>query len=253
MKYRKQEAVIYLLVIAGAEVVTVFYAPLWGMLCHIAILIVIIVRSALVNPHLHERLILPLALVPLLRVINLGMSLIGIPSIVSHHLSYTPLLLSAVVVVSILRYNANDIGLDIRRNSKRLGIQLLVGATGIVLGLAGYIILRPEPIVADFARYDVWLPALILLLNTGFTAEFIFRGLIQRGTLWAFGRWGIVYVSLLFAALYIGFLSVLWVAFAFVISLYFGWIVKVTKSILGVALAHGVCNIVLYLIFPFFF
>ena len=242
------EAVIYLLVIAGAEAVTVFCVPLWGILCHITILIAIIVRSALVNRYLHERLMLPLALVPLLRVISLGMSLTDIPRVVSYHLSYTPLLVSAAVVVSVLRYDANDIGL----NSKRLGMQLLVGASGILLGLAGYVILRPEPIIADFARLDVWLPALILLLFTGFAAEFVFRGVIQRGAIEAFGGWGIVYVSLLFAALYIGFLPITWwTAFAFVISLYFGWIAKATRSILGVALAHGICNIALYLIIPF--
>ena len=133
-------------------------------------------------------------------------------------------------------------------------MQLLVGATGILLGLAGYVIIRPEPIIADFARHDVWLPALILFLCAGFAAEFIFRGLIQRGALRAFGRWGIVYVSLLFAALYIGFLPITWwIGFAFVISLYFGWIAKATRSILGVALAHGICNIALYLIIPFLF
>ena len=82
--------------------------------------------------------------------------------------------------------------------------------------------------------------------------EFVFRGVIQYGAVEAFGGWGIVYVSLLFAVLYVGFLPVIWVAFAFIISLYFGWIVKATKSILGVALAHGICNIALYLIIPFF-
>lgn len=244
------EPIIYLLAIAAAQAVSAFSVPTWGVLSHIAILTVIIVRSALVDDYLHQRLLLPLALVPLLGIIRLSMSLMDIPSIVSYHLSYTPLLLSAAVVVSVLRYDANDIGL----NFKQLGVQLLVGATGILLGLAGYVILRPEPIIADFARHDVWLPALILLLNTGFVVEFVFRGVIQHGAVKAFGRWGIVYVSLLFTALYIEFLpAAWWMAFAFVISLYFGWVVKATKSILGVALAHGIYNIALYLIIPFFF
>ena len=244
------EATIYLLAIAIAEAVAVFSVPPWGILCHIAVLTVIIVRSALVNKYFHERLMLPLALVPLLRIISLTMPLVNLPRIWLYPAIYAPLLIAAVVVVSILRYGANDIGL----NSRRLGMQLLVGATGILLGLAGYVILRPEPIIVGFAWHEVWLPALILLLCTGFVEEFIFRGVIQHGAVEAFGAWGIVYVSLLFAALYIGFLPVgWWISFAFVISLYFGWIVKATKSILGVALAHGICNIALYLIVPFFF
>jgi membrane protease YdiL (CAAX protease family) len=67
----------------------------------------------------------------------------------------------------------------------------------------------------------------------------------------AFGGWGIIYVSLLFAIVYIGFIPVKWVGFIFIISLYFSWVVKATKSILGVALAHSICNIAVYLAIPF--
>ena len=175
------------------------------------------------------------------------MPLANLPHIWLYPAIYAPLLVAAVVVVSILRYSAIDIGL----NSEWLGMQLVVGATGILLGLIGYPFLRPEPLIVGFVWHEVWLPALILLLCTGFVEEFVFRGVIQHGAVEAFGGWGIVYVSLLFAVLYIGFLPVIWVAF--VISLYFGWIVKATKSILGVALAHGICNIALYLIVPFLF
>ncbi|MFC1908143.1 type II CAAX prenyl endopeptidase Rce1 family protein [Chloroflexota bacterium] len=44
----------------------------------------------------------------------------------------------------------------------------------------------------------------------------------------AFGWWGVVYVSLLFAALHIGFLSLIDVAFVFAIDLFFGWAVNKT-------------------------
>jgi membrane protease YdiL (CAAX protease family) len=246
---RITEAVIYLLFIAGAEAVTVFYVPPWGIFFHIAVITSLLVRSAIEDNYLHRRFMLPLTLVPILRVINLGMSSADIPQVALHHLSNIILLLSAAMVISILRYNANDIGL----NSKWLGRQLLAGATGILLGWAGYVILRPEIIVADFAQYDIWLGALILLLCSGFATEFVFRGVIQHSAEEVFGGWGIVYVSLLYAILYMESLPMTWMAFAFTISLCFGWVVKATKSILGVAVAHSILNITLYLIIPFFF
>ena len=49
-----------------------------------------------------------------------------------------------------------------------------------------------------------------------------------------------------------GFIPAIWVGFTFIISLYFSCVVKATKSILGVALAHGICNITVYLEIPFF-
>ncbi len=243
------EAVIYLLAIAAAEAVTVFFVPPWGILCYIVILAIIIVRSALVNVYSHQRLMLPVTLVPLLRIITLAMPLANLPQIWLYPIIYTALFVAAVVVVRILDYKPTQIGLT----ANWLGIQLVVGGTGFLLGLVAYPILGPEPLIANFAWHTIWLPVLILLLCTGFVEEFVFRGIIQSGAVAAFGRWGIVYVSLLFATLYIRFLSVTWVTFAFIISLYFGWLVKDTKSLLGVALAHGILNVALYLILPFLF
>jgi membrane protease YdiL (CAAX protease family) len=242
------EAVIYLLAIAGAEALAAFCVPPWGALCHIVILIVIIVRSALVNKYFHQRLILPLALVPLMRILSLAMGTMNFPEIALYPAVYSPLLLAAVAVVRILKYSANEIGL----NSKWLGTQLIVGGTGPLFAFISYHILKPDPLIANLTWHEFWLSALILLLCTGFIEELVFRGIIQHSIVKEFGGWGIVYISLLSAVLYIGFLPAPWVGFIFLISLYFSWIVKDTGSILGVALAHGICNIVLFLIAPFF-
>ena len=77
--------------------------------------------------------------------------------------------------------------------------------------------------------------------------------MLQRTAVEAFRWWGIVYVSLLFAVLHVGFLSWLDVIFVFAVALFFGWVVKKTGSLLGVTLSHGITNIMLFLIVPFFF
>ena len=242
------KAVIYLAAIAGAEAVAAFGEPLWGVVCHIVILSVLIVRSAFVDIYFHQRLVLPLALVPLMRILSLTMGTMDLPETGLYLAVYSLLLLAAVAVVRILKYNATDIGL----NLQWFRTQLIVGGTGILFAFISYHILKPDPIIADLTWQELWLPALIFLLCTGFIEELVFRGIIQHGVVEEFGRWGIVYVSLLYAILYIGLLPVPWVAFAFFLSLYFSWIVRETGSILGAALAHGICNIVLYLIAPFF-
>ena len=240
---------IYLLAIVGAEVVTTLFVPLWGILYHIAILTAVLVYSALVYRHYYQQLLLPLTLVPLSRIISLTVPLLplaDVPRIWLYPAIYGPLLVAAVVITSILRYSAFEIGL----NSKRLTTQFIVGGTGFILGLVGYLILKPEPLITVFAWYEVVLAAAILLLYTGLAVELVFRGVIQHSTVDVIGGWGIIYVSLLFATLYIETLSLVHVIFAFVISLYFGWIAKKTGSILGVGLAHGILNIILYLFAP---
>ena len=64
---------------------------------------------------------------------------------------------------------------------------------------------------------------------------------------------GLLYVSILFAVLHIGYLSILDVVFVFIAGAWFGWVALKTGSILGPTLSHGVTNITLYLIAPFVF
>jgi hypothetical protein len=128
-----------------------------------------------------------------------------------------------------------------------------VALSGLLFGVIEYLILAPEPMVTELTWQEVWLPALIFLMCTGFVEEFIFRGVLQRTAVEVFGGWGIIYVSLLFAVLHMGFLSLIDVVFVFFVALFFSWVVKKTGSLLGVSLAHGITNIILYLVVPFFF
>lgn len=241
-------AVIYLLAITAAEAVTVFLAPLWGIISHIIVLIALILHSASVSEHRYQQLVLSLALVPLVRIMSLSMPLAGIPQIWWYPIIYAPLLAAAIAVIRLTGYRLKDVGLTVRL----LPVQLAVALSGFLFGVAEYFILAPESMATEFTWPEIWLPALLLLVCTGFVEEFIFRGVLQRTALEAFGGWGIVYVSLLFAILHMGFLSWIDVAFVFVVALFFGWVVKKTGSLLGVTLAHGITNISLYLILPFF-
>jgi hypothetical protein len=193
-----REAVAYLLVVTAAEVVTMFFHPLWGVIGHAAIMATAIVRSARTDDSSQRQLVLSLALVPLIRVIDLSLSisLIPIPTIGRFPIIYTPLLVASVVVVRALGYRLSEVGL----NFKSLPAQLGIASSGLL-----------------------------------------------------FGWWGIVYVSVLFAILHMGFHSVLDVLFVFGVAMFFGWAVKKAGSLLGMTLAHGLTNIMLFLIFPFFY
>jgi len=245
-----KEAIIYLLAIVAAEAVTVFVQPVWGIACHAIVLVAVVVHSAVVDRYFYGQLVLSLALVPLVRILSLCMPLVNIPQIWWYPIIYAPLLVAAFMVMRILGQEAGEVGL----NFKRFPVQLAVALSGFAFGVAEYFILAPEPLITEFTWQEVWLPALIFLLCTGFVEEFIFRGVLQRTAVEAFGWWrGILYVSLLFAVLHIGFLSWIDVVFVFVVALFFGWVVKKTGSLSGVTLAHGITNALLYLVLPFFF
>ncbi|MDX9866252.1 MAG: CPBP family glutamic-type intramembrane protease, partial [Anaerolineaceae bacterium] len=118
-------------------------------------------------------------------------------------------------------------------------------------GYVEYVILRPQPLVGAFTFQLIWQPALILLVFTGLLEEVIFRGLLQQSSREFIGRWGLVYAGVLFAVMHLGYRSLVDFLFVLLVALYFGQVVKHTRSILGVTLAHGLTNIGLFLVFPF--
>ncbi len=246
-----KEALVYLLAITIAEVLNITIGPVWGIACHIIVLIALIPHSALTRRQTHQQLLLSLALVPLVRIISLSMPLANIPQIWWYPIIYTPLLAAAIMVVRILNLRARDVGLSV--SLRLFPLQLAAVLSGFVLGVAEYFILKPEATIIELTWQEVWLPALIFIVCTGFVEEFIFRGVLQRTAVGAFGWRGIVYISLLFAIVHLIHYSVIDIVFVFGIALFFGWVVKKTGSLLAVTLSHGIANVVLYLVVPFFF
>jgi membrane protease YdiL (CAAX protease family) len=155
---------------------------------------------------------------------------------------------AAYVIMRQLDFSWRDLGLSWRS----LPLQLLIGLTGILFGITEYFILRPDPLVESLSWQQIWLPAAILLISTGFLEEYVFRFLMQRTSVERLGRvLGIVYVGLLFAVLHIGYRSIVDLLFVLVVGLFFGLMAWKTRSIVGVTISHGLTNIMLFLIVPF--
>lgn len=242
------EAILYLLAIALAEVVTNFFSLVGGVISHTILLAVLIVHSSLVAESSSRKLLLALSLAPLTRILSLSMPLAQFSPIYWYLIIYPPLFLAAWVAMRRLNFTARETGLTVQK----LPWQLVVALTGVIFGVVEYLILRPEPLISELYWGEMLLPVLVLLVGTGFVEEFVFRGVVQRASMEALGRWGLPYVALVFAVLHLIHLSAIDIAFVFIIALFFGWVVNKTGSLLGVTLSHGITNILLYLIIPFF-
>jgi membrane protease YdiL (CAAX protease family) len=239
---------LYFLAIASAELLTVFLQPWAGIICHTIILIAFTVQPGFVGESRRRYFILGLSLVPLIRIISLSLPLTDLPQIYWYPLIYAPLLAATVVVMWVVGLKPRDVGLAIHN----IPLQIVVAVvTGAAFGIIEYLILRPEPLVVSLTFEQVWLPAVILLLTTGFVEELIFRGVLQELAESAMGMWGLIYVSLIFAILHVGFFSFLDVVFIVFIALFYAVVRKKTGSLLGVILSHGITNSVLFLVAPF--
>lgn len=210
---------------------------------------VMILHSSFAIADPMHRMVLALSLTPLIRILSLSMPLTPLPTIYWYPLTYVPLLLATIVVIRVLNYNRFDVGLAIGIRS--LPFQLLIGSTGLILGIAEYLILGYSPVIPRLAVAEASLWSFVLLITTGFVEELIFRGVLQKSVDGVLGEWGIPYISLIFAIAHILHHSLLDLLFVFSIALLFGWIVKRTKSLLGVTIAHAITNILLFVIAPF--
>jgi len=188
-----------------------------------------------------------LALAPLIRLLSLSMPLLQFQFSYWYMVIGAPLLLSALLVLRLTGYKPSQVGLTL---GKGLPLQIVVAFTGLGLGYLEYQILKPEPLVESFSLQNIWLPALILLVFTGFLEELIFRGLLQTATRPILGRLNWVYASLVFAVLHIGYQSALDLVFVFGVGLLYGWVFERSRSIVGISIAHGQANVILFFIAP---
>jgi LysM repeat protein/membrane protease YdiL (CAAX protease family) len=237
----------YVTAVAAAELATTFTDARWGLAAHITILAALLAHASLAGKQSYQSLFLALSLAPLIRILSLTMPLENVDLVYWYAIVAVPLLLTAAIIAANLKLSLQDLGLTLRA----LPLQGLIAISGLGFGVAEYFILRPKPLIDELSWNSAALPALILLVGTGFNEEFVFRGVMQSASRQALGKLSILYVAVVFAVLHLGYKSVSDVAFVFAVGLLFGWLVARTRSLLGVTLAHGTTNITLYLVVPF--
>ena len=237
-----------LVALTAAEVLTVYLQIMAGIICHGILLVVFVVQAALAPDRAQRNLFMVLCLAPLIRILSLSMPLAPIPQIYWYLIIYGPLLAATVIVMLNTGLGPREVGLV----SQGWPVQTVLGIViGLGLGVLEYLILRPVPLASSFTLPGVLGPALILMVTTGFVEELIFRGVMQTLSDRVMGLWSVLYVSLIFAVLHLGHYSIMDVAFVFLVALLFTAMVKKSGSLVGVTLAHGIANSMLYCVMPF--
>jgi membrane protease YdiL (CAAX protease family) len=220
--------------------------PWGGIILHALLLLGLMVHYAVHSSVWKGAFYLTLSLVPLIRILSLSLPLEAFQPMSWYLVVGVPLFVGAFMAIRILRYGRSDIYLV----AGKFPTQLAIAATGVLFGLAGYFAASPEPLVDQFSLEEALVPAMILLLVSGFTVEVIFRGVLQRSALEAFGDRGLLLVAAAYAAIHVSWLDPAAVAVALVMGLFLCWTVKKTGSLWGAVLANGIANITALLIAP---
>jgi uncharacterized protein len=245
----------YIAAIAGAEFLVASRLVVPGLLCHALVIQALLGHYLLLGRTTNEALeaspcnaaALPtLALVPLLRILSMTMPVREVPQVYWYAMIGVPLLLAAVLTARHLDLSRANLGL-------RLGswpAQLPVALSGLPLGIAGFLLVRPQPLITRLDWGELIIGAASLAIFTGLTEELIFRGMVQRVTNEVFGRAGLLWSSALFVVMYLGSATPAYVVFMGLVGVFFGWCVNRTRSLWGVVVAHSLLNIGMMIAYP---
>lgn len=238
----------YLGLLIIGELVTTYFNLELGLAIHFTVLFALLVHSSLSKSYSYATLLRSMMILPIIRIIGLTMPALNIPVLYQFLIIAIPLFASSFALMKVQDINRKRVGL-IKGNLK---VQFIIALTGPFFGFIEYNILHPLPLIHTFDAFNLLLGGMILLISTGLAEELLFRGIIQKNAEDVLGMGiGLLYTSLLFTSLHIGWNSVLDLIFVFCVSIFYGYAFQKTRSLLGITLSHGISNSVLFLVMPF--
>ncbi|NOK63684.1 MAG: CPBP family intramembrane metalloprotease [Chloroflexi bacterium AL-W] len=247
--------VFYTFLIAMAELVAAFVNVIAGVTIH-AVLIPLLLSQYVLMPQASYRRILPvLTLLPLVRVLSISMIIRAdaMPPLYWYVLVGIPMFVAVVFTMRLLSISWVRVGMPFTAP----GFQMLIGLTGIPLGIVAYFITQPQALVGELNALHVVGGLISLIVFSAFLEELIYRGVLQQVATELFGGAGFVVSSILYTAIALSTLSptnpngLMQIGFIGLVGLYFAWCAKRTGSIWGVVIAHGVLNVIALLGGPF--
>lgn len=238
----------FVLLITIGELSLAIPIPLLTLSAHLLATLLIVYTLILQAELKLTRLYFSLLIIPLIRIISIVIPISTWPRITWYIAISLPLFLAIGLVIQQTHWPLLELG----HSHRNLLSQLAMAIFGFWIGLGQYFILKPDPLITELTWHTVWFPALVLLITTGYLEELLFRGLLLHAATILVGNWrGVLLTATLTALMQLSHLSLRNLASVFAIAVLYGVIVVRTRSLVGVTLMHGITNISLFLLWPF--
>ena len=193
-----------------------------------------------------------LVLAPLLRVVSVSTPLAHFSLIQWLGILAVPLLIAGAAIIEAQGLRPRDVFLGVGKR-RYLPLNAALVVSGLPLGFLEYQILHPPPTTWISAPDpgQLTFAAIVAFFSTGLAEELIFRGILLRTGIPVLGLRGtVLYVTLVFAVLHIGFMSWADLLLVVLLGLLFSGVVVSTGSLWGAAGAYALANVALYVLFP---
>ena len=239
--------IFYLIFLFISELITAYSNFEVGLLVHVILIVLLIINSSITDSPNFSNLLRAMIILPIIRIIGISIPALQIQPLVWYILVSIPIFASAVILTRNQNLSRESIGLI----WGKLPVQFTIALSGIIFGLVEFQILKPSSIISSPSIVTFIISSVIILISTGLAEELIFRGIIQKNAENVLGNiWGLLYASVLFTILYIGWQSYVEITFIFMVAIFYGYVFQRTRSIFGISMSHGITNIMLLLILP---
>ncbi len=248
----KATLVLYLLGLIVAELLTTYVNKMWGLSLHTTILFILLVNAAMVESADFSNLLRSMMPIPIIRIVGLSIPMMQIKPLYWFPIVAIPLFAASIVIMRRQKLTLKDVGVFMGEYRDNYRVQFFIALTGFFTGIIEFFILRPDPLIPQFTPVLLLGGFIVLLLSTGLAEELLFRGILQNNAMKLTGTWwGLLYTSLIFCTMHIGWIYFADLVFVFGVALFYGFCLIKTKSIVGVTMAHGISNSMLFLVMPF--
>jgi CAAX protease family protein len=238
-----------------AEVTIAYVSIIAGAVLHSIILVVAVQHGILLegSPSWREHgaygdlmfLLLCWPLIDLMRLAGVGLPLHFLPIEVRPGLVALVLATAAVSALRETGLSWHDVGLRLPDTR----FEALVAISGVPLGLVAFLLV-PHSLLGEGRGGVALVVSTVLVGCLGASEEILFRGLLQRASVTILGRLGIPFIAVLSAATVLSERSFWLVAYALLVSLFFGAWVHRQRCIVGVAIAHGLMAATMAVVWP---
>lgn len=189
-----------------------------------------------------------LAMLPILRLVNISMPVFTPMTLYLYIYIYAPLLIPLFIIVRRQGLTLKDLGFTPEKLYLYIPLALVVG---YLIGLGEYNIITVGSLIPDTSAGSLFKLSVVMFVFVGFVEEIIFRSLLQtrlQGSLGMAG--GLLVSSVLFGMMHSGYGTIYEIFFTSLAGIIIGYMFQRTGSLPLVAITHGFVNVFLFGLIP---
>lgn len=189
-----------------------------------------------------------LALLPVLRLVNISMPVFLPTRLYLYIFIYAPLIIPVFFIARRQKISLKELGFTLNNLYVYIPLALVVG---YVVGFGEHSIIHAGSLIPDTSALSIFKLSFVMLFFVGLVEELIFRSLLQTRLEASFGMVkGLLISGLLFGMMHSGYGEASELFMTGFAGLLIGYMFQRTRSLPFIAITHGFVNIFLFGLIP---